>query len=576
MKRIEKYFDEKEILKYLYKWRAKIANQKSKKHLLHLLSDSASFNYHKIDKLDFEIEISKVLPSRKKWKRIGQSERYNGNGLLLNSKDKNIKSLQKTVNFYKKHSPEEPFLKNLNELVRNIQNELNNQHLKIDSPEIIPKVKDLNEKTCRPISLFKLKDKLLICLANKYLTDLFDPYFYNKSFAFRPAQLKGEYKEQVTHHDAFNEIIKYREKFKGKELYVAECDMKKFYDSVNHKIIKKAFRKFIWKVRLSFKNNFDKRVEKIFYEYLNCYQFNNNVYPLNNDNKYFESHKLKDFKYEWIEEELKEKNYYNDLEKENIGVPQGGALSGLITNIVLDYADKAIEKLNSPYLLYLRYCDDMIVIHPDKQICEKALNIYINALKELKLVPHENSFDISNKKKMWDAKTKGPYKWTLDTKTGVSWIGFVGYEIDFDGNLRIRKKSFKKEKQKQYETIKYALILAKKGDQRKKNKSIEESIINRLIGMSIGRVKIWNYKKIENEMCWTNGFKLLNDNKYSRKQLKSLDYTRNRLLMKLNRRLNKFDDTDIPANKIKSKKDNSLWYGAPFSYYYHSVKKENE
>ncbi|MCH8332218.1 MAG: hypothetical protein IH946_12745, partial [Bacteroidetes bacterium] len=119
-------------------------------------------------------------------------------------------------------------------------------------------------------------------------------------------------------------------------------------------------------------------------------------------------------------------------------------------------------------------------------------------------------------------KSKSAYKWSSNYDDYHYWIGFVGYEINYNGELRVRRKSLKKEKRKQKEVIMQILTAIKKS-KRKKNGTIFESAMNRLIGMSVGRVDINNFKRIVNEMCWANGFIKLNNNKHLRMRLKGLD-----------------------------------------------------
>jgi len=45
-------------------------------------------------------------------------------------------------------------------------------------------------------------------------------------------------------------------------------------------------------------------------------------------------------------------------------------------------------------------------------------------------------------------KSKHPYKWSLNYADSFPWFGFVGYEIHYAGNLRVRKSSLAKEKTK--------------------------------------------------------------------------------------------------------------------------------
>lgn len=51
--------------------------------------------------------------------------------------------------------------------------------------------------------------------------------------------------------------------------------------------------------------------------------------------------------------------------------------------------------------------------------------------------------------------------------------------------------------------------------------------------MSVGRMSLSNFDKIENEMCWVNGFAKLKDDSDLRQQLKRLDNYRSKQLSTL-------------------------------------------
>ena len=86
-----------------------------------------------------------------------------------------------------------------------------------------------------------LSDSIIINLANKYLSRLFDKYFYENSLAFRPKRpFQGKY-TTTFHHDAIALISQYMSIMKNRRIYVAECDMQKFYDTVDHQVVKDEF-----------------------------------------------------------------------------------------------------------------------------------------------------------------------------------------------------------------------------------------------------------------------------------------------------------------------------------------------
>lgn len=587
--------------------RAKYAKQRDKKHRIHILTDDEKFNYHKVEKnrssnssLLSHDELKGLLPPRRKWKVLGEGSRFktiNGNKQKLNSVDSNIFSLLKTIKYYQKKIPPEPFIINLIKFIKEIQSSINDTQYTLEKPKTYPKLKEkikrnrLNESDrniCRPISFFSLKDKVILRFTNKFLSELFDDFFQNCSFAFRSKRYANGNMEITNHHHAIREILKFKNKYKENALWVTECDMKKFYDSVNHKIIIEKFDSLISKARAKHHNLELELPINIFKEYLNSYSFNHDVKSLNNDTSYWEKFNIPKGEFEWIEKDLSELKYYENIENERIGVPQGGALSGLIANIVLDDVDKKL--INDPNLLYLRFCDDMIIMHPDKDKCKKAKQVYISALKDLKLVPHKFSDDlIADREKtnshlskitlapFWQVKSKGPYKWDNVKNAGFPWIGFVGYEIHYKGYIRVRRNSLKKELSKQYKIVVQIQDAIRKS-RRVSSGTIAESAINRLLGMSVGRVKLWNFNKIESEMCWKNGFRELNRNKYSVKQIKQLDRNRNKLYSRLKKELKELCQESDEENLPRKNRKNSeiVKYEKPFSYYYQIMERKDQ
>src|SRR5205085_613777 len=97
--------------------------------------------------------------------------------------------------------------------------------------------------------------------------------------------------------------------------------------------------------------------------------------------------------------------YQSDPKSRNIGVPQGGAVSCVISNLVLDLADKRIAAVKEQLggdATYLRFCDDMILLSSSKSACRTAFETYLRTLEDLKLPyhpPHKVTFYDSE---FWD------------------------------------------------------------------------------------------------------------------------------------------------------------------------------
>ena len=299
---------------YLCRIRAKYAKQRNKQHLIHLLSIDPKLNHH-LNKSDEEIFLRKILPSRRKWKKLGKEYRYKNKWQKINSIEYNAKCIFKTIKHYQKTNRREPFLIELNKFISEIRDSINDPAYQIITPRIYPKLKEkkgAKKNACRPISLFDLKDRIIISQTNKYLTKIFDTEFYKYSHAFRtPIKNPGKKKELITHHNSIDSILKYKSQYKGKRLWVAECDMSKFYDSVNHSVIKKQFNKIVSRVNRKSSQLVDERAINVFNKYLDTYNFIKDVLPKNKDDKYWKSHKLsKEHSFGWVESDFLKLGYY--------------------------------------------------------------------------------------------------------------------------------------------------------------------------------------------------------------------------------------------------------------------------
>ena len=414
--------------------------------------------------------------------------------------------------------------------------------------------------------------KIAICLTNRYLSERFDEHFEQCSFAFRMPETDGGFAHRPTHHDAFARIAEIRRRRRKCDFWVAECDIQKFFDTVNHSVLKKAFNGLVAKVnRATPEQPVSEAAVRVFMAYLESYSFNKNVWPLNNPKtNYFSDRRMSGCYFAWVEDELRRCGAYSSFKNAKIGIPQGGALSGLIANILLDRVDKALTKRFDGDLTYVRYCDDMIIMHPRKRKCGEYMEAYETELMKLKLLPHPAKEVRVYNREFWEAKSKQPYKW--GPRGSVPWVGFVGYEVNAGGDVRVRKSSLAKEMQKQYDTVQ-EVVRAIKGQPRASHKTIQESVTNRLIQMSVGRVRLHNFQTVENELCWVNGFERLTDNKYSRIQMKRLDACRNRLLWRLRKHLMGVEGAE-PAAKSETRQ--IVKYRKPFSYYYHAIEKPRE
>jgi len=553
VKPFEYYFSDRELLKVLCRKRVALGKKEHDK-LFHkkLLLKKGKTNLDR---------FYEMFPSRNSWLRLTKKERRGKNALELNAIQLERTILQKTNRFNK--IPTELWHKKLILFIEAIQTDVIKGKYLIPKPKIIPQPKEKKDGYLiyRPIAHYKYKDRIIISQCNKYLTDCIDPLFEDCSYAFRSIKKGGN---SFTHHVAIKEIINYKKEHLNNDLYVSECDIKKFYDCVNHKIVQILFNE---RVSECHSNGvaIDTRAQNIFQSYLDSYTFNFDVLKIKMPVK---------SKFGWVvKQELQDVGTNPDLDR--IGVPQGGAISCLIANLLMHEVDKKVLNANIiNQQFYGRFCDDMVLINPSKKECQQVLDLYVEALKEVKLLSHPFTSITKYDKKFWKSKSKSPYKWAKndnnpETIENVPWLSFVGYQINSDLRIRVRRSSLKKEIDKQVrETGKVISLINKQNDFRISEKAIKFRLMQRLLSMSVGRQTIF-YPNKDGQLCWTAGFKLLKEYNHVKFQPKHLDRKRAMNLARLDSTLRKMNIANRPdKNRKKSKLENEpKYYGYPFSYY---------
>ncbi|CCK75890.1 RNA-directed DNA polymerase (Reverse transcriptase), msDNA [Oleispira antarctica RB-8] len=179
----------------------------------------------------------------------------------------------------------------------------------------------------RQLGIPTIKDRVIQQAIAQILVPIFDPTFSNNSFGFRPNINGQQAAKQV------QSIIKEGRRF------AVDVDLSKFFDRVNHDLLM---------THLSYKLK-DKESLKLIAKYLRA--------GIMDGNHFVESRE---------------------------GVPQGGPLSPLLANIMLDPLDKELEKRGHKFA---RYADDFTILVKSKRAGERILNSISNYLeRRLKLI----------------------------------------------------------------------------------------------------------------------------------------------------------------------------------------------
>lgn len=237
----------------------------------------------------------------------------------------------------------------------------------------------------RNIYALPFGDRVAQHMINNIIEPIIEKRFYYHSYACR--------KEKGTHKAAeyVQECIR-NLSFEGQRVFVLKADIHKYFDNVDHEVLKKILCKI-------FKN---KGLLSLLNYIIDSYGTNTGM-P--------------------ADEELLEKMYYTGAKEDCYleGIPVGNLLSQLFANLVLNELDTYV-KYELKERLYIRQMDDFIIVGNERGKLEKTLkkiDIFLQTEMKLQLNP----------------KTQ-----ILDAKKGVD---FCGYRI-FKDHKKLRKRSVRR------------------------------------------------------------------------------------------------------------------------------------
>jgi RNA-directed DNA polymerase len=235
----------------------------------------------------------------------------------------------------------------------------------------------------RPLGIPSVLDRVIQQAITQVMEPMFDYYFSESSFGFRPNR---------SAHGAIRRVQSYVRE--GRKTAV-DADLSKFFDRVDHDMLM---------ARVSRRID-DKRVLKLIGKYLRAGVV--------------------------IE---------NRLQATPLGVPQGGPLSPLLANIMLDDLDKELEKRGHRFC---RYADDFIILVRSPRAGRRVMKSIRHYLKsELKLLVNEQKsrvvhvekcsflgFTFKRGKIRWTDKAFQKFKRRIRELTGRSWRVSMDYRM---------------------------------------------------------------------------------------------------------------------------------------------------
>jgi hypothetical protein len=361
MKKFGQYFSEEAIIRELCKARIKLASKRHDNLFLHNIipayegAEAVTPNNWGSIPLD-------IFPPRWQWHSFRPKLRRS-----KASADLDLQTLFRAIRILQRKSPGAPWVIKLNNVVDRIQQRvLGRGAFAFSKPEIVFIKKSPAGDDYRAITILQLEDKVIDSLVARYLRESLDGALLPSCMAFRCCR------PAPTTHSALEIILQRRDEWGQHGIYVAECDIKAFFDSVPHDVARKSLHLLI---RDAKQNNpqlmIAPRAIAIFEAYLDVYAFEGSVLGGREYKEMIARHPEAQVK--WPREQLRALHGTGPLPR--IGVPQGAALSCLVANAVLHAADKALDGLAAAgkEFSYQRYCDDMILLAPHKAACKLGI-----------------------------------------------------------------------------------------------------------------------------------------------------------------------------------------------------------
>jgi len=193
-----------------------------------------------------------------------------------------------------------------------------------------------NETEFRPLGIPAVRDRVAQEVARRLLQPIFEPLFHDSSYGFRPGR---------NCHQALQAGLKLHEEGLRQ---VVDADIKGFFDNLPFTVIMASVAQRVA----------DGNILRLVEKFLRSGVMENGVFK-----------------------------------PTSVGTPQGGVLSPLLANIVLNHMDWKLEQLG---WRFVRYADDFILVTQTKAQAEEALTQVRHILQELGLTLSEEKTKITS------------------------------------------------------------------------------------------------------------------------------------------------------------------------------------
>jgi group II intron reverse transcriptase/maturase len=202
--------------------------------------------------------------------------------------------------------------------------------------------KDAKGKKLRPLGIPAVRDRVAQEVIRRLLEPIFEPLFHDCSFGFRPKR---------SCHDAIRRILSFHQQG---ERITLDADIAGFFDNIPHHLILAAVGEEVA----------DGNILDLIKKFLAAGVMDNGVFK-----------------------------------PTTIGTPQGGVISPLLANIVLNKLDWRLEQAG---IHFARYADDFVVVCHTRPQAEAALTLVEQVMAELGLSLSPEKTKIASYSKGYD------------------------------------------------------------------------------------------------------------------------------------------------------------------------------
>ena len=520
-------------------------------------------------------DVEEVLPPRKMWSRVGVKERKGVDPAVVRKQ-----SILRTILRYRESkSPLPPHLyksdgnrnrvcpaerlkdeiwgRKLLALVEEVQTAVFSGTVALEPPEIrkIEKGRENGIKKFREVASFKrLSDRVILSRMTAYVRDVLEPSLTEHCYSFRSDP-------SISHQLAIARLQEWRQVMAAvagrppyraaESMFVAECDIVKFFDSISHDVVRRCWDGM----------GFDARAGKVLEAYLGVYAVED-----------ADGHAGR------VTLPCGALGTTRPTNAVRRGLPQGGSLSTVLANLVLRVADAAVQKVDDGQLFYARFCDDVVFAYPNEEGCRRAMEAYAVALRGLDLPLHPVEDFVyrpadGSATEYYSIKSKGPFRWRaaeVGERGCAPWVSFLGSQIRYDGETRIRKESIEKhirslgrETAAAVREIKDGKVGGALGAARPAVMSWFARFRNRLIAKGVGYVTA---KVQDCGMCWAGAFPNVTACADTKMQMRRLDRVREGMLCKVWNVI-RSRETRGALRRSRGDRPTRRYKGRPFSYF---------